>query len=218
MPRMARIVAPGLPHHVTQRGCRKQQTFFCESDYRAYLRLLKDRLNRFDVKLWAYCLMPNHIHAIVLPTDQRGLAVAFGQVHSAYARRVNEQHDWRGHLWQERFYSVVMDESHTLAAMRYVEMNPVRANLCDKPDQWKWSSARAHLGLLSDSMLDTCGTSELVDDWSAYLVASDNDDILDSLRKHTKTGRPAGDRDFVQMLEAVTGRDLQRRPPGPQSR
>lgn len=218
MPRVARIVAPGLPHHVTQRGCRKQQTFFCDGDYRAYLRLLKDRLARSDVKLWAYCLMPNHVHAVVVPADQGGLAVAFGQVHSAYARRVNEQHDWRGHLWQERFYSVVMDESHTLAAMRYVEMNPVRANLCDTPDQWPWSSARAHLGTPGDSMLDTCRTSQLVDDWSAYLDASDDDTIVDSLRKHTKTGRPAGNRDFVQTVEAVTGRALQRHLPGRKSR
>lgn len=218
MPRMARVVVPGFPHHVTQRGCRKQQTFFCDADYKAYLKLLEDRLDRSNVRLWTYCLMPNHIHAIVVPSDELGLARSFGQVHSLYARHVNEEHNWRGHLWQERFFSVAMDESHTLAAMRYVEMNPVRANLCDKPVQWPWSSVHANLGTRESQLVDTNATSKIVDNWSGYLAQTDNESMEDSLRKYTRTGRPAGNHDFVGMLEAITGRNLRCQSPGPPKR
>ena len=165
MPRMARLVVPGFAHHITQRGGRRQRTFFEEADYAAYIRGLRDRLAEVDISVWAYCLMPNHVHFVVVPRTEDALSKLFGHVHAQYARTINKAHDWQGHLWQERFFSTVMDEIHTLAAMRYVEWNPVRAGLCNQPVEWPWSSARAHLRLANDPLLDLKATDRVVDDY-----------------------------------------------------
>lgn len=118
MPRLPRIVVPGLPHHLTQRGARRQQTFSGDDDYRAYLDLMRDWCRHALVAVWAYCLMPNHVHFIAVPA---------AEAHRRYARRVNEREGWTGHFWQARFGSSALDEAHLLQAVRYVELNPVRA-------------------------------------------------------------------------------------------
>ena len=214
MPRTARIVVPGYPHHVTQRGCRLQQTFFDDSDYRAYLGLLRALKDTAGVDVLAYCLMPNHVHIVAIPNQKMSLARLFGVAHHRYALRVNAKHGWRGHLWQERFYSFVMDEEHFLAAVRYVEMNPVRAGLSTRPDQWRWSSVHAHLGASSDPLVATVPVLEQVADWRRFLSQDCPVDKLDDIRKHTRTGHPAGDDLFIRKLEDVTGRRLRRRKPG----
>jgi len=124
MARIARVVAPGLPHHVTQRGNRRQQTFFCDDDYRAYLELMAQWCSRCAVEIWAYCLMPNHVHLIAVPESKDGLRSAIGEAHRRYTRRINFREGWRGHLWQGRFASYTMEERYLLAAARYIEMNP----------------------------------------------------------------------------------------------
>ncbi len=214
MPRFPRLVVPGYPHHVTQRGVRRQTTFFDKTDYRAYLRLAAKLLEDVEIEIWAYCLMPNHIHAIVEPGTADGLSRFFSQLHRRYARRTNERHDWRGHLWQERFYSVVMDEAHVMSAMRYVELNPVRAGICRAPQDWLWSSARGNLGLSADPLLARTRTRSLVSDWAEYLSTDEIVDELSDIRKQTRTGRPDGDPGFVKELEALTGRHIRRKQPG----
>jgi putative transposase len=124
MARIARVIATGYPHHVTQRGNRRQRTFFNDEDYAVYLELLSEWTRKHDVEVWAYCLMPNHVHLIVVPGTQDGLARAIGEAHRRYTRRINFREGWKGHLWQERFSSFPMDENHLLTAVRYVEMNP----------------------------------------------------------------------------------------------
>lgn len=208
MPRMARLVVPGFAHHVTQRGARRQQTFFEDSDFEAYLQLLRAKLKKVDVRIWAYCLMPNHIHAIAVPADSCAMSRLFGDVHRAYAQMINAKHDWKGHLWQERFYSTVMDEKHTYAAMRYVELNPVRAGLCKRPNGWRWSSVHAHFGSNDDDVVDTDSTDQLVTNWRDYLTESESTATRDSIRSHTRSGRPIGDADFVEMIEVITGRSI----------
>ena len=133
MARLARLVVPGLPHHVTQRGNRRQQTFFCEEDYAAYVELMADWCKERGVEIWGYCLMPNHVHLIAVPRSEEGLARAVGEAHRRYTRRINFREKWRGYLWQGRFASFVMDEPYLLAAARYVELNPVRAGLAPMP-------------------------------------------------------------------------------------
>ena len=215
MPRMARIVVPNYPHHVTQRGCRRQQTFFEEADYLAYIDLLAGLKERMGVDIWAYCLMPNHAHLIAVPRHEQSLAKLFGIAHHRYARRVNTMHDWRGHLWQERFYSFVMDESHLLAAVRYVELNPVRAGLCANPEEWRWSSVRAHFRGINDNLVNVAPMRERISDWRYYLSRDNTAKSLENLRKHTRTGRPAGGPVFIEKLENLTGRRLRPRKPGP---
>lgn len=203
MPRLPRLVIPGLPHHVTQRGIRKKRTFFGVADYLAYIRLLKHYQSKAGVRIWAYCLMPNHVHMIVVPESEASLAKFFGPVHCRYATKVNADHDWQGHLWQQRFYSTVMDERHTLVAMRYVELNPVRSGLCQRAEEWRWSSACANLGLKHDSLVETRATRALVDDWESYLAEAIQDEMMNSIRKHTRTGRPAGSDYFIRSLGSL---------------
>ena len=142
MGRIARVVAPGMPHHVTQRGNRRMQTFLREADYGVYLELMAAWCAAHQVTIWAYCLMPNHVHVVAVPQTIEGLGRAVGEAHRRYTRHINFREGWRGYLWQGRFASFVMDEDHLLRAMRYVELNPVRAGLVSAPDRWPWSSAR----------------------------------------------------------------------------
>ncbi len=118
MARIARVVAPGYPHHITQRGNRRQQTFFRDDDYLAYLELMAEWCRKCRVEIWAWCLMPNHVHLIAVPQTEEGLARAIGEAHRRYNRRINFREKWRGHLWQERFASFPMDETHLLVAAR----------------------------------------------------------------------------------------------------
>ena len=210
MPRMARLVVPGYPHHVTQRGNRQQQTFFEEADYLAYMELLSELKTKFGVEIWAYCLMPNHVHAVVVPQHLESLAKLFGVAHHRYARRINSEQGWCGHLWQERFHSVVMDEVHLLAAVRYIELNPVRAGICTRAEDWRWSSIHAHLNVADDSLVTVAPMCERIPDWSQYLLEQSAPGINDSLRAHTRTGRPAGDMNFIKVLEQTTGRQIRR--------
>jgi putative transposase len=129
MVRIARVVAPEYPHHITQRGNRRQDTFFCDDDYRLYMKLMAESCSIFGVAIWAYCLMPNHVHFIAVPQTENSLKLAIGDAHRRYTRHVNFRENWRGHLWQGRFASYLMDEKYLLAAARYIELNPVRAKL-----------------------------------------------------------------------------------------
>ena len=136
MARMARVVVPNYPHHVTQRGNRRQKTFFCEDDYRHYIALISKYAKQAKAEVWAYCLMPNHVHLVLVPTEIDGLRKALGEAHRHYTRHINFREGWRGHLWQERFHSFPMDENYLLATVRYVERNPVAARLCELPEDW----------------------------------------------------------------------------------
>ena len=215
MTRLARVVAPGIPHHVTQRGNRRQTTFFNDEDYAAYLDLLAEQLARASVALWAYCLMPNHVHLIVVPETEDGLAAALGEAHRRYARRVNFREGWRGFLWQGRFASFPLEGDHLAAAARYVELNPVRAKLATEPEDWPWSSARAHLAGRDAGALSVRPLLDGVGDWRAFLDGGLGEEALEALRRHERTGRPLGSTAFVERLERMLGRSLKKRKPGP---
>jgi len=201
MARLARVVVPGVPHHVTQRGNRRQETFFSEDDYDAYLTLLKEWCDRCGVAVWAYCLMPNHVHLIVVPRGADGLRRALGEAHRRYTRRINFREGWRGHLWQERFASFAMDGRYLLRAARYVERNPVRAKLCRVPWRWRWSSAAAHVAGRDDDIVHVRPLLERVPDWKAFLMEGLDDEAAETLRRHERTGRPLGGTTFLDRIE-----------------
>ena len=173
---------------------------------------------RCDVAVWAYCLMPNHVHLVVVPETQGGLKQAIGEAHRRYTRQVNFREEWRGHLWQGRFASFVMDEKHLLTAMRYVELNPVRAGLVDKPGEYPWSSAKAHLEGRNDRLVQVEPMLGYVGDWAQYLALSLDEEEAALIRRHERTGRPLGSAGFVEQLETVLGRLLRKRKPGPKGR
>lgn len=214
MARLARITIPGVAHHVTQRGNRSMEVFFSEDDYRAYLELLAEYGAKAGTAVWAYCLMPNHIHLILVPSHDDGLRAALGEVHRRYARRINAREEWSGHLWQERFHSYPMDEDHLVAGARYVELNPVRAGLVERPEDWRWSSAKAHLSGEKGGLVDVAPLLERIPDWAAFLEAGTDQRTLETIRHHTRTGHPLGSKGFLDKLEGILGRDVQPRKPG----
>lgn len=215
MVRLARVVAPGMPHHVTQRGNRRQQVFFGDDDYLAYRALLAEGCRNAGVAVWAYCLMPNHVHLVLVPSDEDGLRAALGEAHRRYTRFVNEREGWRGHLWQERFASFPMDESYLLACARYVEQNPVRAKLVKRPRDWRWSSARAHLEDRDDALVSVAPLLEIAPDWAGVLGGALEGEAYEALRSGERTGRPLGPERFVMRLEKKLKRPLMKRKPGP---
>ena len=169
MGRIARIVMPHIPHHVTQRGNRRQQTFFCDKDYKEYLPFIGGSCESWGVEILAYCLMPNHIHLIAVPKESEALARAIGDGHLQYTRQVNRRMGWTGHLWQGRFFSVPLDDSHVLAAVRYIELNPVRAGLVKDPAEYPWSSAHAHIQGVDDLLVKSAALQGIVADWRDFL-------------------------------------------------
>jgi putative transposase len=214
MPRVARLVIPDVPHHVTQRGNRRQTTFFSDGDYRLYKSLLAEWCAKTGTKIWAWCLMPNHVHLVLVPSHSDGLRAALGETHRRYTRHVNEREGWRGHLWQERFASFPMDEPHCLSALRYVELNPVRARLVNRPEDWAWSSARAHLRGAADGVTDLAGGQAMVSDWRAFLAEGLQGDAHEAIRAGERNGRPLGSTAFRSDIERLTGSDLTLRPRG----
>jgi putative transposase len=215
MPRLARAVVPGFPHHVTQRGNRRQQTFFYDDDYVLYRTLMGEWCQRYGVDIWAYCLMPNHTHLIAVPETPDGLRCALAEAHRRYTAEINRREGWTGCLWQGRFSSFVMDDEYLLTAARYVELNPVRAHLVLNPADYPWSSARAHLRGRDDLLVNAAPLLQRVRDWSAFLGAGALPEAVDQLRSHERTGRPLGSDQFVEQLEQLLKRVLRPRKPGP---
>jgi putative transposase len=210
MPRAARIVVPHQPHHVVQRGNRRQAVFFADGDYALYKRLLAEQCEAAGVAIWAWCLMPNHVHLMAVPAAVGGLAVAIGETHKRYTREINRRHGWVGHLWQGRFSSCPMDEPHALMAARYIERNPDRARLVLRPEDWRWSSTRAHLEGIDDGLTSHSTLEDLVKDWRAYLDDTPPSWEADRLRRHVRTGRPLGGEQLLAAAEKATGRTLGR--------
>jgi putative transposase len=178
MPRLARTVFADVPHHVTQRGNRKENVFFVYNDYRTYLEWLGQYSQEYGVEILAYCLMTNHVHLIVIPRKTDSLEKTFKPLHMRYAQWINRRKGWKGHLWQGRYFSSPLDEHYMWASIRYAELNPVRARMVDRAEDYSWSSAAAHCGIRNDDILSNelkqSNVSIRVDDWSSWLVAGEN--------------------------------------------
>ncbi|MCX5973327.1 MAG: transposase [Coprothermobacterota bacterium] len=203
MARLARLVVPHLPHHVVGRGNRRLDVFFSDGDRIAYLDYLREACKRHGVVIWAYCLMSNHVHFVAVPAETDSLARCFSEAHVQYTRRINLREGWKGHLWQARFGSSVLDENHLIAAARYIERNPVRAGIVRDAWEYPWSSAAYHAGMTSwdrivgsDELL-----RELIGDWKSYLQEDDSEGFLNSVRRDSFVNRPLGDEAFVNDLE-----------------
>jgi putative transposase len=216
MARLPRLVLPGYPYHVTQRGNRRQQTFFEDGDYALYRDLLAEAAAKAEAEVWAYCLMPNHVHLIVVPSDEDGLRRTFADAHRRYTGFVNARQRWTGHLWQGRFGAVVMDEAHLAHAMRYVSLNPVRARLVERAEDWRWSSVRAHLAGEDDELVRVAPALERYGTFGKFLGSpADYEDAWRALRRSETTGRPLGQAEWIAELEARTGRALAPKKRGP---
>lgn len=221
MTRRARIVVPGLPHHITQRGNRREPVFFEAGDQEIYRDLLAEQSRKARVEIWAYCLMPNHVHIVAVPQDAQGLGRAIGETHRRYTNFINARGRWSGHLFQSRFASVPMDEAHLMACVRYVSLNPVRARLVAKAEDWPWSSVRAHLAGRDDVLATVAPVLLRQRDFASLLAPDGSDEeMFARIRSAEGCGRPLANEDFVMGLERILGRPIARRAPGrkPKSR
>ena len=218
MPRSARVVIPGCPHHVTQRGNNGQDVFFVDDDRQVFLSLLGNASTKFGLGVEGYCLMTNHVHLVVTPTMAEALGQALKRVSQLYTQYVNRLHGRSGHLWQDRFFSCPLDEEHYWTAMAYVERNPIRAGLCRSAWQWRWSSAAAHCdGRDTSGLLNMAAWRERLPadgDWSEALGATQGVPDVKELRLATSRGRPLGSDSFVSKIEQTLGRRLRPLPIG----
>jgi putative transposase len=200
MPRKHRIVVAGKPHHIIQRGNRRQKVFFYPDDKILYLKLLKEQVKKYGIEVWAYCLMDNHVHLVLVPNTIEGLAKAVAETNRRFTCKINKRYDWKGYLWQGRFISFVMDEIYLIRTLRYVENNPVRAKIVEKAWDYPWSSARKHVEGFKDSLVTDCPSALLIEDWKDYLMKLEVDDILNEIRKRNLSGLPLGGSDFIETL------------------
>jgi len=218
MPRIARVVAVGLPHHITQRGNYKQPVFRNDYDRKLYISWIEEYSEKYSLKILAFCLMINHVHFIAIPETENALAKVFNTAHMRYSQYFNKTNHLMGHLWQSRFYSCALDEPHFIASIRYVERNPVRANLVKNPWEWPWSSASSHINQKGESLIKLFDFSKIIDIpddfWQEYICSNDNPEIIDGIRKHSLTGRPLGTEAFIKKLEEKFGKRLQALPRG----
>lgn len=209
MARLARVMVEDWPFHLTHRGNHRQQLFRSDDDRRAYLGFLRHFAEKFGMSIWAYCLMGNHVHLIAVGRDRHSIARALGNTHRACSRVQNRECSVTGHLWANRFFSTAVDEPHLWAAVRYVELNPVRAGLVGRAIDYPWSSARDHAGLRESPLLDPGRPFPgPIGDWATWLKAGLEDDTAQRLRANTSTGRPTGSDAFVRELESRLGRPL----------
>ena len=215
MARLARVVIPGHPHHVTQRGNGGARTFFGDDDYALYRDLLATHCRAAAVEVWAWCLMPNHVHLILMPSDQDGLRHALARVHRAYAGIIQARRRRSGHFWQGRFGAVAMDEDYLAAALRYVALNPVRARLVGRAQDWRWSSTRAHLRGRDDGLTALQPIKDRFPRFADLLATEADPELFERLRAAESIGRPLGSDRFLARLERKTGRILKPAKRGP---
>jgi putative transposase len=220
MARLARLVIPGIPHHVTQRGNGRAQTFFGAADYALYRDLLAASCAAARVAIWAWVLMPNHVHLILTPSDRDGLRRALAPVHRRYAGHIHARRGRSGHFWQGRFGAVALDEDHLAAALRYVALNPVRARLVARPQDWRWSSVHAHLTAAGDGVTNVAPVLDRFPRFAELISQGPDPVMFERLRRAESIGRPLGDEAFLARLEALTRRSLKpgKRGPKPSAR
>ena len=217
MPRPKRILIPGAPHHLTQRGNNKRLVFLCDEDQKRYLSLLFKYSSKRDLKILSYCLMPNHIHIVAIPKDKKSISAVLQSTQSQYSTITNSVYGNSGHIWQQRYFSCPMDNKHLVAALRYVEQNPVRAGLVKSPADYKWSSASAHVtGADPFNILDMKWWNRKFDPeaWSDFLIENLPDNELTQIREQTKTGTPLSGKRFLKKVSlcGFTGNINQQQP------
>jgi putative transposase len=208
MARLARVVIPGTPHHVVQRGVRSLAVFHSDRDRKEYLDLLAQIGKDCGVQFWAWCLMTNHIHLVAVPATADGLARAIGETHRRFTRQINLREGVRGHLFQERFHSFPVEpESYLTSVIRYVETNPVRAGLVKTPEAYRWSSARYHVKGETDPLVKESPIGRKSASWRDALREI-SDEEIEKTRLHTSTGRPLGGEPWVKKIEKQLGVSL----------
>ncbi|MCB1196976.1 MAG: transposase [Deltaproteobacteria bacterium] len=218
MPRMPRVVIPEYPHHIVNRGNRRQDVFFQETDYQYYLEMLSLFSRIYEVQIVSYCLMTNHFHLIAIPPDENSMSQMMVDVQRAYTRMINFREGWRGCLWHGKYFSCPMDEKHTVETARYIELNPVKAKMVNHFGDYPYSSAGFHLGkCLHDPVMRDPYIDFTAQEWRNFVEdgIKDEKDLSALIETRVQSGRPLGGDSFIEKLERLTGRSLRPRKSGP---
>lgn len=209
MPRIARVCAVNYPHHITQRGNNRGDVFFDDEDKAFYLKTLSGYGKKWGLDIWAYCLMTNHVHILVTPEQEESLARGIGGTNLVYTQYINRKYKRSGRLWQNRFYSTMIEkEPYLWAVIRYIELNPVKAKLVKKAQAYTWSSAKAHIMGFRDDILSGDWLDEKEREEYKDFMAEDDKEVDTLIRKATSTGRPLGTERFIKKLEKALDRGL----------
>lgn len=215
MARQARVTLADTPHHVSQRGNRGEPVFFERADFETYRDIMTEQCAARDVEIWAWCLLPNQVHLIARPDQPDYLARAIGEAHRRYTRHINDKQGWRGHLFQDRFFSYAMDDGAVSDAAHFIESLPVMAQIAPAPEKYLWSSARAHLQDRADPLLAAHKPLlERTADWAAFLSMPLPRKVMDDIAMHLQTGRPRGEGAFLDRIEDKLGRRVRALPIG----
>ncbi len=199
---MTKATIPGLPHHGIQRGLHGRKTFLINQDYAVYLEIMSECTLRHGVEIWSYCLMPDHIHLIAIPKEKKSLANCFRAAHGRYTKYINRRTGNRGQFWRGRYASHLLDEQYLIACARYIEINPVKRDYVAQPEDWNWSSARAHIMKNDDSLVYAKPLLERVKrQWQDFLAETRPGNEADLFYLHEKNGRPLGSDAFLAMVE-----------------
>lgn len=198
---MKRITLTGLPHHVIQRGRNGRQTFFNQEDYAVYLEIITECSLRHGLDVWAYCLMPDHVHLIGVPKEENALSRCLKATHGRYTRYINQRTASQGQFWQGRYASHLLDEDYLLACARYIEINPVKRNYVDQPEDWQWSSAKAHIMKIDDPLVRGPLLERVDIKWQDFLAQTRPPEEADLFYRHEKTGLPLGSKKFLAMVQ-----------------
>ena len=219
MPRQARVVAVGAPHHITHRGNNHQDVFLSDEDRCRYQNLIRERLEPCGVALLGWCWMTNHAHLIAVPRRPDSLARLVRSAHAVYAQEFNRHYERSGHLWQSRFFSCALGRDHVLTALAYVDRNPLRAAMVGKAEAYPRSSASAHLSGSDEAGLLDFGELRQVrgfGNWRDQMDTPMEADAIERLRLSTQTGAPIGSQKFVAELRKKFHRNVEFRKRGGQ--
>lgn len=209
MARQARIVLENTPHHITQRGNRGDFIFFEKTDYTTYLKILTEQCKKFNISIYSYCLLPNQIHLLASPQKENLLSRAIGETHRNYTNHINNRKNWRGHLFQDRFFSYAMDEQYALRAARYIETLPITLKLTSNPEKYLWSSAKSRIKIgTTNGFVKTFQTLSTIPNWKEYLSRPMDVDEINKIQLHLQTGRPRGSNIFLDNIEHKIGRSV----------
>jgi len=218
MPRFARLVGPGLPHHIVQRGNNRQTIFFDDNDRLLYLDFLEKYCDECACAINAYCLMLNHVHMVLIPEYGNSLAKAMQKISMRYAQYINKKYRRTGRLWECRYYSsIVQKDAYLWAVCRYVERNPVRAKMVDLPEEFTWSSAGREYQIIPkryNFITPIWHDEHEKEAYINYRNMPDDDDALKRIRESSHQGKPIGQDEFIQYIANRAGIELILRPRG----
>jgi putative transposase len=216
MPRIARIVAPGYPHHITQRGNNRATVFFDDEDRQTYLKLLSGFAEKNSLQIWAYCLMDSHVHLLAVPESENSLARGVGLTNQVYTQYLNRKLNQSGRIWQNRFFSCVVENDQYLwAVARYIERNPLKVGLAEKAEEYRWSSGKAHLTGKDDPLLTGIPWLDPLERKAyADFIHESDEETDNAIRKATRTGRIFGSESFIDRLGYQLNQTLRPKKPG----